>query len=131
MAYILKVNGFPVIPGLPAIALEEGAYDQTINLTDWLRLVEIDESLEEVIIPEERPHYRFRNKKNEEIIIAYYFGYIVPQDSRNQNPEEIMQEYADHLNELNKRVEPGVLGNSLRSRLHSTFDTQKGRGIDR
>ena len=72
-----------------------------VHLRSWLDLVEKDSSLEEVIIPDERPHYRFKNSKGKEIVIVYYFGYIIPQNTKDFEVSEIMQDYVNHLNELN------------------------------
>lgn len=75
-----------------------------VNLKDWLRLVEIDGDLEEIKIPDERPNYQFRNRKKEEITLAYYFGYIVPRGEISSKTEELMKEYAEHLNEQELRM---------------------------
>jgi|GEM_PF-5480079 len=121
MAYILKEGGFPTIPGLPAIALEGGAHDQMVHLKSWIALVEQDSALEEISLPDERPHYKFKNEEGKEIIIVYYFGYIIPKNTEDLEVSDIMQDYTNHLNELayenqkrNQRRITSTLPGSLR-----------------
>ncbi len=114
MGYIFRKEGIAQIRGTPCIGLEEGAHDQMVNLRNWLKLVEIDSDLEEITIPNERPHYRFKNKEGKEIIIPYVFGYIIAKnyqdldfvvsDDRISCISKILQEYTDHLNDLEARI---------------------------
>jgi hypothetical protein len=114
MGYIFRKEGFAQIRCAPCIGLEEGSHDQMVDLRSWLKLVEIDSDIEEITIPNERPHYRFKNKEGKEIIIAYVFGYIIAKDPKDFDlaasderiscTSKVLQDYTDHLNDLQTRI---------------------------